>query len=157
MNYINPTTLPELYASYRLLRPLSSLYPDFSTWFFDKVVPGVINGNDKVILLEKKNEIVGISIIKKSEEEKKLRCLRIGDKFQKTGLGLYLIDESLRQLDCDKPIVSVAEEMINEYSRIFVNRYNFSLTQVYKGIYRKNKLEYEFNGFNNLNEKSVYF
>ena len=46
--------------------------------------------------------------------------------------------------------------MINDYSRIFINRYNFDLTHVYKGLYRKNKLEYEFNGNKTLKFKTAY-
>jgi len=156
MNFFTPQDIPALYNAFTLLKPLSSLYPDFSDWYFDKVIPGVINGNDQVILIEKNKEISGISIIKNGDE-KKLRCLRISEKYQQTGLGLYLIDESLKRLDTDKPIVSVAEEMINEYSRIFINYYNFEMTHVYKGIYRKSKLEYEFNGKKQLNKKSIIF
>jgi len=156
MNYLSPKDIPSLYSAFTLLKPLSSLYPDFSNWYFDKVIPGVINGDDEVILIEKNNEIAGISIIK-SGDEKKLRCVRISEKYQKTGMGLYLIDESLKRLDCAKPIVSVAQEMINEYSRIFINRYDFDISFVYKDIYRKGKLEYEFNGNQNLKKKSIIF
>jgi len=156
MKYLSPTDLPSLYSAFTLLKPLSALYPDFSNWYFDKVIPGVINGDDEVILIEKNNEIAGISIIK-SGDEKKLRCVRISEKYQKTGMGLYLIDESLKRLDCAKPIVSVAQEMINEYSRIFINRYDFDISFVYKDIYRKGKLEYEFNGNQTLKKKSIIF
>ena len=156
MKFYNPTSLPEIYHSYTLLEPISHLYPNFSDWFFDKVIPGVILGKDKIILMEKNNEIAGISIIKKGAENK-LRCLRVSEKYQKTGMGLYLIDESLKQLNCDKPVVSVAEEMMHDYSRIFINRYDFNMSYVYKGIYRKGKLEYEFNGNNELEKKSIIF
>ena len=156
MKFINPTSIPELYHSYTLLQPISRLYPNFSDWFFDKVIPGVILGKDKVILLEKNNEIAGISIIKKGDENK-LRCVRVSEKYQRTGLGLYLIDESLKQLDCAKPVVSVAEEMMHDFSRMFINRYDFDLSHVYNGLYRKGKLEYEFNGNENLAKKSIIF
>ena len=102
-----------------------------------------------------KNELVGISIIKK-DKEKKLCALRVNDKFKNRGYGLYMLDESLKRLEVDKPLCSVSEEMINEYSRIFVNRYDFDLSHVYKGLYRKGKLEYEFNGGKTLTEKTLY-
>jgi len=157
MVFRNPSSLTELYSAFNILKPLSELYPDFNNWYWDKVVPGIINGSDKMILAENKSGLVGISIVKDSFAEKKLRALRISDKYQRKGYGLYLIDESLKQLGSSKPVVSVAEEMINDYSRIFINRYDFDMTHVYKGLYRKDKLEYEFNGLKNLNNKSVYF
>jgi len=156
MTFLTPKDIPSLYNAFTLLKPLSELYPNFSDWYFDNVIPGVINGNDEVILLEKNYEIAGISIIKNSDE-KKLRCVRISEKYQKSGSGLYLIDESLKRLNTDKPIVSVAEEMINEYSRIFINRYDFNMSHVYKNLYRRGKLEYEFNGNENLKKKTIIF
>jgi len=157
MYFRNPENLSELFHIYSLLKPISNLYPDFSNWYWDKVVTGVLLGKDKIIIAENKAEIIGVSIIKNSPNENKLRALRIVDKFQKTGAGLYLMDESLKELGDSKPIVSVADEMINEYSRMFINRYDFNLTHVYNGLYRKNHLEYEFNGNKNLKDKSIYF
>ncbi len=81
-------------------------------------------GNGQVILAFNKNDLVGVSILK-DKEEKKLRALRITEQYQNKGYGLYLIDESLKRLDCDKPLCSVSESMINDYSRIFINRYDF--------------------------------
>lgn len=148
--------IPEIGIVYRMLKPLSELYPDFSNWYWDKVVPGVINRSDKIIIMESNKNIVGVSILKDGDE-KKLRAIRIVDKYQKRGYGLHLIDESLRILGVDKPIVSVADEMINEYSRMFINRYGFDVTHVYNGLYRKHHLEYEFNGVKQLDKKSILF
>jgi hypothetical protein len=156
MTFRHPTTIPDLYLAFKIIHPISNLYPDFSNWYWDKVVPGIILNNDKIIIAEKKSKLVGISIIKNGNE-KKLRTLRISEEFQNKGYGLYLIDQSLKELNTDKPIVSVAEEMINDFSRIFINRYNFEITHVYNGLYRKHKLEYEFNGNKKLNNKTILF
>jgi len=156
MIYRSPNSIIELYHAFNILLPISNLYPDFKQWYWNKVIPGIIQGQDKIIIAEHKGEIIGISLIKKGSEDK-LRALRVIEKFQKKGYGLYLIDRSLKELDNPKPIVSVAEEMINQYSRIFINRYGFDISHVYNGLYRKGKLEYEFNGTLSLKEKSVYF
>jgi len=156
MNFRNPNTIPDLYSVYQTIKPISEFYPNFSSWYWDKVVTGIMLGDDKIIMAEKNNELVGIAIIKNGEE-KKLRVLRISDNYQKTGAGLYLIDEALKQLNNDKPMCSVAEEMFHQYSRIFVERYGFDLTHVYKGIYRKGKLEYTFNENIDLNKKTINF
>lgn len=47
--------------------------------------------------------------------------------------------------------------MLHDYSRVFVERYGFSLNKVHKGLYRKGKLEYSFNEDIDLKEKSIYF
>jgi hypothetical protein len=142
--------------AFNTIKPISEFYPDFSNWYWDKVVPGVLIGSDKIIMAEKHGELVGIALIKIGEE-KKLRALRINEKFQSSGAGLYLIDEALRLLGTDKPVATVAEEMIHDYSRIFVERYGFNLSRVHKGMYRKGKLEYSFNEKIDLKNKSICF
>jgi hypothetical protein len=156
MIFRNSNSIADLYNVFNIIEPISKYYPGFKNLYGDKVIPGVIVNNDEIILAEQKNELVGVSIIKKFGE-KKLRALRIIPKYQQTGKGLYLIDESLKRLNEDKPIVSVSEEIINDFSRIFINRYDFDISYVYNGLYRKGKLEYEFNGNKKLGDKSIYF
>ena len=138
------TDLPTLGYIFHPIKYLENFYPDFSNWYYDKLVPDILLGNDKVLLMERNHNLIGVSILK-DQEEKKLRALRILPQYQKKGLGLYLIDKSLEVLGTDKPHCTVAEETFHQYSRIFVNRYNFNLTSVEKGLYRKAKLEYFFN------------
>ena len=155
MEFRTPTSIIDLYQAFETIKPISNFYPNFNDWYWDKVVPGIMLGSDKIIMAEKKGELVGISLIKDGDE-KKLRALRINPKFQKTGAGLYLIDESLKQLNCDKPMATVAEEMFHDYSRIFIERYDFNLTHVYKGLYRPGKLEYTFNEEKELKVKTGF-
>ena len=156
MEFRNASNLLELKASYQILTKLEEAYPDFYDWYWNKVVLGILTKQDQLILAYIKNELVGISILKNNPNEKKLRALRITEKFQSKGYGLYLIDESLKRLETDKPLCSVSNKMIDDYSRIFINRYKFDLTYVYKNLYTKDSLEYEFNGQRELKNKTNY-
>lgn len=158
MKFVEAKTLVELQHVYSILVKLGEIYPNFSSWYWDKVIPSVVLYKSKVILGYSKNNLVGVSIIKKDKHENKIRALRISDEYQKKGYGLYLIDHSLKVLEDDKPLVSVNQNMINEFSRIFINRYNFDLTFVHKSLYIQNELEYQFNGNKqSLINKSIYF
>ena len=150
------STLGEFIESLRVINNLNDYYPDFNSWYWNKVIPRIDNGICKILMGYKKQELVGISIIKKSSTETKLCALRVKDEFKLKGYSLKLIDDSLKRLDIDKPLCSVSCDMINDYSRIFINRYDFDLTHVYNGLYKKNKLEYEFNGNKKLSTKSGY-
>lgn len=151
------TNILELKMAYENIKKIGEYYPNFYDWYWNKVVPGILLKNDKIILGFKNNELIGTSILKLDNNEKKLRALRIEDKFQSKGYGLHLIDESLKILNCDKPLCTVNEHLIHDYSRIFINRYNFDLTYVHKGIYIKNELEYQFNGIkDNIINKTLY-
>ena len=155
IEFINGNSIIELHQAFKQIENLSNSYPGFYDWYWNKVTPGINSGTNELIMGLFKNELVGISIIKKGEE-KKLCALRVNDKFKNRGYGLHMLDESLKRLGIDKPLCSVSEDMINDYSRIFVNRYDFDLSHVYKGLYRKGKLEYEFNGDKTLTEKTLY-
>ena len=99
-----------------------------------------------MLIARDKDVIAGIALGKVGAEESKLRCVRVNPDHQNGGLGVRLIDRMLDMIQERKPGVTVSEEMINLYSRTFVKRYGFELTDVTKGRYRRGKLEYGFNG-----------
>lgn len=155
-------SLGEFITTSTFLQQLENSYPEFNSWYWNKIIPKITLDKDnfsgtKILHLYNKDELIGISIIKRSDIEQKLCALRISEKYQSKGYGLYLIDESLKRLQVDKPLCSVSEDLINTYSRIFINKYLFNLSYVHKNLYTKGKLEYEFNGNNNnLKIKTQY-
>lgn len=128
-----------------MLRSLDELYPGFESWYINTVVPGVVLGNDTLLVAKDGQRVVGVALGKRAADETKLRCVRVLPSHQNTGIGLRLIDRMLEVLECEKPHCSVAEEMLHTYSRAFVHRYGFELSGVDKGAYRRGKLEYRFN------------
>jgi GNAT superfamily N-acetyltransferase len=147
--------LTDCYRSFELTSGLDRFYPDFNDWYWNKVVPSTVLGDSEIILAEEHDQIVGVALVKRGEKPK-LRCLRVRTEYSSKGIGVHLIDRSLKQLDCDKPMVTVPEEKINELSRIMVNRFSFNLLHVDRGLYRPGMLEYVFNGTDDQRFKSAY-
>jgi len=137
--------LPRLSFIYNKISMLDNYYPDFNTWYYQKFIPSVLLGDSVAILLKNKYNYIGTALLKNTDNEKKIRALRIFPEYQKKGYGLYLIDESLKILDTSYPHCTVSEELINEYSRVFINRYFFKLDHIERNLYRKGKNEYFFN------------
>lgn len=127
------------------IQSLDHYYPDITHWYVNKVVPGLSLGNDKLLIARDNGVIAGVALGKMGEESK-LRCIRVHPDYQNTGLGIRLIDSMLELIEDGKPGVTVSEEMLHQYSRAFVKRYGFELSDVTKGRYRRGKLEYAFNG-----------
>jgi len=140
------TSFVTAFKAFPFIKSLDAYYPDIEFWYVNKVVPGIVLGNDKLLVASENDNIVGIALGKNGEQETKLRCVRVHPDYQHSGLGIRLIDRMLDTLEVEKPIATVSEEMINLYSRAFVKRYGFSLSDVTKGEYRPRKLEYVFNG-----------
>jgi GNAT superfamily N-acetyltransferase len=129
-----------------MLDGLENYYPDFGHWYVNTCIPGIVLGSDTMLVARDGAKIVGIALGKKTPEETKLRCVRVLPQYQSKGVGLHLIEKMLRELDADKPHCTVAEEMMHQFSRAFVNYFDFKLSRVDKGVYRPGKLEYIFNG-----------
>lgn len=148
MNRIEQTTsFVSAFEALPFIKSLNQYYPDIEYWYVNRVVPGLITGDDKLILArDKNNNIAGLALGKAGKNEVKLRCVRVHPDHQHVGLGIRLIDNMLDLLEHRQPGVTVSEEMFHLYSRAFINRYNFALTDVAKGRYRPGKLEYGFNG-----------
>lgn len=147
--------LMDCYRAFDLTAGLDKFYPDFNDWYWNKVIPSTVTGDSEIILAEENDRVVGVSLIKAGLEPK-LRCLRVMPDYVNRGIGIHLIDHSLRQLDCDKPMVTVPEEKITELSRIMVNRFSFNLMHVDKGLYRPGMCEYIFNSSENQRTKTPY-
>jgi len=143
--YERTNRLTDLLMAKKLLDGLENFYPGFQFWFINKCMPGVLAGNDILVVAREHGQIVGVALAKKSKEETKLRCVRVAPAYQNRGLAFHLIDMVLHDLDDDAPYVTVSEEMLHLYSRAFINRYHWRLDHVSKGHYRPRKLEYLFN------------
>lgn len=122
-----------------------TIYPNFHHWFWNKVVPSVLINNDKIIICYSNKKFTGISIIKNYGEEK-LRCFKMDNDFKKSIYVIKFLKFTLLHFINKKPLLSVSEDNFHLFSRIFINFFNFELVQVYKGLYSKGKLEYQFNG-----------
>jgi len=138
-------TLEEL----RLLTPslltLDQYYPNIDNWYRNKVLSDPANESNLAIGAFVGGTLAGF-VLAKNGDEKKLRCVRVSPSHQNTGLGLRLLERGMELLETSAPLVTVSEELLGQYSRIFVNRYGYSLDEVVKGAYRRGKLEYVFNG-----------
>ena len=145
MQYRQTQDPAEALAALPFLQSLDQYYPEISRWYLDKVLPGVTAGSDILLLAEDHGQLAGIALGKRSPEETKLRCLRVAPPWQNSGLGLKLLERMFELLDTDKPLCTVSEELLHQYSRPFVMRYGFNLSAVDKGKYRPGKLEYQFN------------
>lgn len=146
ISYERSSSLTDAMLTMEMLRSLKNLYPDFMFWFVNVALPGILVGRDILIVAKKNGVVIGVALGKISENETKLRCIRVLPEYQKYGVGIHLIDHMLRALNCAKPVCTVAEEMMHSYSRAFINYFHFVLSTVEKGLYRRGKLEYVFNG-----------
>lgn len=133
-----------VYLAYKKTSKLRLEYPEYREWYFNKVVPGLNALERDIILVLNECEILGVSIIKDSNE-KKICTFRIDEKYQRQGIGKLLFEKSFEILNCEKPIITIPGARVNEFNRIF-KYFNFKLEGKYVNYYRHNSFELAYNG-----------
>ncbi|WP_162862514.1 hypothetical protein [Acetivibrio cellulolyticus] len=121
-------------------------YPGFAGWYYNKVIPNITKTNQKDILLFLVNEtIAGVSIIKAEDEERKICTLMVNSNFRKNGIGMILFNKSFEILGTEKPVLTISENRITEFSKLF-SYYGFEMASVCNNYYKEGMSEYCFNG-----------
>jgi len=145
MQYDDVTTIYYM-ELYKQIESASAYYPEFDIWYFQKVVPDLILERRKIITETRDGDVAGIAVVKLSEELK-LSTLKVDEHYENKGIGLKLFEKSFELLDTKKPFLTVSEERLPLFQKIF-KYYGFELTSIHEDIYRTGKKEFFFNEFN---------
>ena len=130
---------------YKSLSSVIQEYPSFTSWYFKKVIPDIRQGKRDIILYSHENRLAGVSIIKVDIDEKKICTLRVFHGFRNKGIGKYLFERSFELLETEKPLITVSESRLPQFSRLF-DYYGFRMNKVYPNYYKIGEKEYSFNG-----------
>jgi hypothetical protein len=131
-------------SAYGQLADLASYYPDFESWYWTKVVPGLGNQSRALFVHEQRGQF-SVVIAKRTPNEKKLCTVRTNARSLGQRVATNLIFEAMDWLGCEKPLITVPEERLSEFKAIF-SRLDFSLGQIADSYYRPDRREYIFNG-----------
>jgi ribosomal protein S18 acetylase RimI-like enzyme len=130
---------------YRELDMLQYEYPHFKKWFFEKMLPDVMEGKRKVFIARYDDQLAGVLILKDTDE-KKICTLRVWPNFRGIGIGHQLMDCALSVLGTLHPIITVSDNHIQEFWDLLITDYQFKLREIHYGYYRDKHFEFVFNG-----------
>lgn len=131
---------------YLFSNELQKDYPLRLQWYWQKVVPDIFCSVREIFIATKYNEIIGIAILKKENKEKKICTLLVDENYRRQGIANQLLRESFLYLGTSKPLISIPEYKVNQFSKI-IKKYGWKETQVLeKGYYSNLSKEIVFNG-----------
>lgn len=114
---------------YQFIRRLSFEYPYFINWYKGLFTSyNELKLDREIIICESNYKIVGLSILKSSEYEKKIWTLRVDRKYQHQGIGKKLIQLSLEWLENDYPIITIHKSKQIQFDSL-LKYYGFKLEQ----------------------------
>lgn len=145
LNELSGIVLSDMQKIYLQLSDAKKFYPNFEDWYLKKVVPDLVCGQRILISEIRDNNIAGLAILKVNNE-KKLSTLKVTSNYLNKGIGLKLFEKSFQILETEKPFLTVSEEKLVEFKKIF-DYYNFKLTSTHDSLYRSGKKEYFFNEY----------
>ena len=142
--------LPSEEEALRFLLPISGDYPGIGDWFSRKVLPGIRQDTRRIIKIERSGSIAALGIAKKEGGEYKICTVRVAERFVGMGMGLRIFDELLKWLEVDQPHLTVSEQKLPAFKRIF-EYYGFRLTSTEQGRYLPGCVEFSYNEMAILN------
>ena len=116
-------------------------YPDYYKWFFGKNIPRVISGNGEIVFYLDGLEIIGLSVLKR-DFEAKICTFMVNPEYRKRGFSSKLLEDSFEFLGTDKPLITIPEGRIDEFSSI-IDAYGWEESEIIDDYYTP---EIEFNG-----------
>lgn len=127
------------------LSNMSCDYPDFDLWLVK--IQSQLETDMRSIIVCKSisdDKILGVSILKKTLTENKICTLRVANKYQRMYIGSKLMELSIRILEDEKPLITVSEDHIAEFSSL-LKSFGFEYKNKVKSLYVKDKYEYFYN------------
>ena len=111
-------------------------YPDYYKWYYRKNLPRILSGNGEAIFYLDGFQIVGLSMLKKDEEEKKICTLLINNEYRKQGFSSLILEDSFKFLETETPLITIPEKRLEEFSKI-IETYNWTPSQITDEYYSK--------------------
>ena len=131
---------------YKLADKLCGVYPNFFIWYWSKAIPELLQGKREIFIVLIGYNIVGVAILKKGEDEKKICTMFVVDKYRGKGIGTKLLKKSFQYLGTTQPLISIPEYRLHQFDSI-IQKYAWKKTQVLDyGYYNSLSREILFNG-----------
>lgn len=141
----SPSESCQLNQIFAELSSVHEMYPGFRKWFFEKGTISSTTEQRAVFISKIATRIAGIAIAKRCVSERKLCTLWVADDARGLDIASDLAGSAFDWLETSHPLFTVPEERISEF-RGLLRSWRFSDGQALKGYYRRNKVEYVFNG-----------
>ena len=93
-------------------------YPEYYKWYYQKNLPRILAGNGEAIFYLDGFQIVGLTMLKKSENESKICTFLINKEYRKRGFSKLILEDSYEYLGTERPLITIPKKRLDEFSKI---------------------------------------
>ena len=124
-------------------------YPEYFKWYYQTNIPRILSGEGEAIFYLDGFQIVGLSMLKRTDDEAKICTFFIDEEYRKKGYSSMLLEDSFGYLGTESPIITIPENRLDEFSKI-IDAYGWVPTETIDKYYSP---EVVFNNSKVLNRK----
>ena len=124
-------------------------YPEYFKWYYQTNIPRILSGEGEAIFYLDGFQIVGLSMLKRTDDEAKICTFFIDEEYRKRGYSSLLLEDSFGYLGTESPIITIPENRLDEFSKI-IEAYGWVPTETTDKYY---SLEVVFNSSKVLSRK----
>lgn len=124
-------------------------YPEYFKWYYQTNIPRILSGEGEAIFYLDGFQIVGLSMLKRTDDEAKICTFFIDEEYRKRGYSSLLLEDSFGYLGTESPIITIPENRLDEFSKI-IEAYGWVPTETTNKYYSP---EVVFNNSKVLNRK----
>ena len=93
-------------------------YPGYFKWYYQTNIPRILSGEGEAIFYLDGFQIVGLSMLKRTNDEAKICTFFIDEEYRKRGYSSLLLEDSFGYLGTESPIITIPENRLDEFSKI---------------------------------------
>ena len=127
-------------------------YPGYFKWYYQTNIPRILSGEGEAIFYLDGFQIVGLSMLKRTNDEAKICTFFIDEEYRKRGYSSLLLEDSFGYLGTESPIITIPENRLDEFSKI-IEAYGWVPTETTDKYYSP---EVVFNNSKVLNRKYLH-
>lgn len=120
-------------------------YPYHFSHYYQKYLPGLKDGTREIIGYYRGNRPVGVIILKKTAEEKKICTLYVSEDSRNMGIASKLIERGEKFLGTSTPVVTIADYKVDQFKGL-IHHFGWKHTDTLPlGFYNDRSKEYVYN------------
>lgn len=141
---------------YNLTKIIGEEHFNYKDCFFTQHIKNILYGEDRDIFFvrDSLDKIIGLVSLKKDCIESKICTLYVLESYRGFGIGQILMDEAIKFLGTDKPLITILDYKINLFLP-FIEKYDWRISNVVKHLDNDQINEFVFN--KKLNYKQLLY
>lgn len=108
---------------------LCQTYPSYFNWFWEKVVPTVLNGKRDLLVATKGKKVVGVLVFTYPKDTFSIDLLYVIPEFRQQGIATLLLETCFSIIKTKKPLIAISPLQLSQFDGI-IKKYHWDLTQL---------------------------